>query len=269
MRAVDHANGLRTWHFGFDGDGVLAAVTTRRGGRSEGPYAGCNLGLHVGDDDGDVLANRTLVCEALGVDRLTVADQQHGRTVRRIDRSMAGAGHSSLADARARLGATDALVTDVPGVALGVLVADCAPVVLVDADRRALGVAHVGRRGADLDVLGAVVAEMHEGLGADPSTLLAGIGPCIGAASYEIGEREAAASAAALGDDLLRPSRPGHACFDLLGAVRRRLAQAGVAAANVEVAGVDTYEAEADLYSDRRARPCGRFMLVASLTGRR
>lgn len=265
MRAVQHANGLETWHFGFDGDAVLAACTTVHGGRSGGPYASLNLGLHVGDDPELVVANRALVCAALGVDRLTVADQQHGRHVRRVDAALAGAGHASLTDAEARLGSVDALVTDVPGVALAVLVADCAPVALVDTGRRVLGVAHAGRQGVELDVIGALVADMVGHFGVDAADLLAGVGPCIGAAHYEIGEPALSATRRRLGDELLQPTRPGHARFDLLGGVLRRLAEAGVPTGNVEVAGIDTLTATDDLFSDRRERPCGRFMLVAAL----
>jgi YfiH family protein len=259
-----HANGVQTWPVDL-GDGVLAAVTTRHGGHSTGAYAGCNLAFHVGDDPAAVRANRALVCAALGVDRLTVADQQHGRTVAVVDEALAGAGHDSLEDAVARLPATDGLVTDVPGVALAVLVADCAPVVLHDPVRGALGVAHAGRRGVVLDVLGATIDALRERYGTAPGDLRAAVGPCIGPASYELGGAELEETSAALGDDLLVPTRPGHARFDLPTAVHRRLAESGVPADQVQGVAVDTFTATDDLFSHRVERPCGRFALVAAL----
>lgn len=265
MRTVHHPNGLETWHFELGDESVLAAVTTRRGGRSSGAFDSLDLGFHVGDDPAAVAANRELVSEALGLGPLTVADQQHLRTVAVIDDELAGAGHGSLADATSRLPATDALVTDRSGVALAILVADCAPVVLYDPRVRALGVAHVGRSGAVVDVIGATVATMAATFGTRPADLLAGIGPCIGTDHYEIGGPQEAETRAAFGDDLLHDTTPGHARFDLLGAVRRRLDQAGVEPARVEALGIDTFRAEASLFSDRRERPCGRFALVASL----
>src|SRR4051794_12247375 len=132
MRRRVHANGVVTWAFALDGPDVLAVATTRPGGVSEGAYASLNLGLHVGDDEAAVAENRRRLVEALDVSTIPVADQQHGTRVAVVDDGLAGAGFGSLADAEARLGATDALVTSVPGVALGILVADCAPVVLVD-----------------------------------------------------------------------------------------------------------------------------------------
>ncbi|MEQ1786233.1 MAG: polyphenol oxidase family protein [Acidimicrobiales bacterium] len=259
-----HVNGVHTWAFDVDGDEVLAVVTTRHGGRSIGPYEGLNLAFHVGDDPTAVTANRTLVCEALGVDRLTVADQQHGRRVAVVDAALAGAGHDSLADAQTRLGSIDAMVTDVPGVALAILVADCAPVVLHDPAHRALGVAHVGRTGAVLDVVGATVDAMTEHFGTRPADLVVGIGPCVAAAGYEIDGPAVDEVRAAFGDRLLEPTRPGHATFDLLAAVLERLAAAGVPADQIQATAVDTRTHDA-LFSSRAHRPHGCFALVAAL----
>src|SRR3954468_22204943 len=85
---------LELRRFPFDGSGVTAAVTTRHGGVSTGAYASLNLGDHVGDDHALVLRNRDLVAAELGVDRLTIPDQQHGATVAVIDASLAGCGHA-------------------------------------------------------------------------------------------------------------------------------------------------------------------------------
>ncbi len=265
MRKQSHAGGLCTWHFALDGPGLMALATTRHGGRSTGPYRGLNVGYHVGDDPDRVAANRALLCRTVGVETLTVADQQHGCRVAVVDDALAGSGYRSEADARARLGETDGLVTDRVGAALGVLVADCGPVVLFDPVRRVLGVAHVGRRGAVLDVVGATVDRMTDTFGTDPLDVRAAVGPCIGGSSYEIGGPALDEVRHALGDDLLDPSRPGHARFDLVGAIRRRLAGAGVRDDHVEVADVDTFTSTADFFSDRAERPCGRFMLLAAL----
>lgn len=259
-----HEEGLVTWHFAsLAGTGVEAAITTRSGGCSTGPYATLNLAYHVGDDPERVAANRERLCRALGVAELTVADQQHTARVAVVDGSLAGAGHGSADDARRRLPATDALVTDRPGVALAVLVGDCAPVVVVDPVRGALGVAHAGRAGVVRDVLGATVAAMAEAFGSVPDDLAAGVGPCIGAAHYEIAGAALAEVRAAFGDALLAPTTGGRATFDLVGAVRQRLQAAGVRPEAVEVAGLDTRDTTDRLFSDRAERPCGRFALVA------
>jgi YfiH family protein len=257
--------------FPFHGDGVTAVVSTRHGGVSTGAYASLNLGDHVGDDHEAVLENRRRLCAALGVDRLTVADQQHGARVAVIEAPLAGRGHDGAADARAALPDTDAMVTSVPGVALATIVADCAPVVLYDPVRRAVGVAHCGRRGAVLGTLPATVRAMEQAFGCCPEDLLVGIGPAIGADSYEIGSAEAAQVTAAFGETaaspaLLRPTGPGHCTFDLVTALRIQLGDAGVGDENVHPMGVDTLTSTADFFSDRAARPCGRFMAVVLLT---
>jgi polyphenol oxidase len=256
--------------FAFHGNGVAAVVSTRHGGVSTGVYASLNLGDHVGDDHEAVLENRRRLCAALGVDRLTVSDQQHGARVAVIDHALAGRGHGGAADARDALPDTDAMVTSVPGIALATIVADCAPVVLFDPVRRAVGVAHCGRRGTVLGMLPATVRAMREAFGCRPADLLVGIGPTIGAASYEIGDAEAAQVTVAFGEPasagLLRPTRPGHCTFDVVGALRIQLDKAGINGTNVDEMGVDTRTSTADFFSDRAARPCGRFMAVAVLT---
>lgn len=258
--------------FPFHGREVTAVVSTRHGGVSTGAYASLNLGDHVGDDHEAVLENRRRLCAALGAGRLTVADQQHGATVAVIGEALAGRGHDGGADARAALPATDAMVTSLPGAALATIVADCAPVVLFDPARRAVGVAHCGRRGTLLGLLPATVETMRTAFGTRPADLLAGIGPAIAADSYEIGDAEAAQVAAVFGDSagaaaLLRPTRPGHCTFDLAAALRIQLRDAGVNDGNVHPMGIDTRTSTEDFFSDRAARPCGRFMAVAMLPG--
>jgi polyphenol oxidase len=258
---------LRPFPFHGNGNGVTAVVTTRHGGVSTGVYGSLNLGDHVGDDHAAVAENRRRLAAAIGADRLTVADQQHGCRVAVIDADRAGRGHAGGDDARAALPATDAMVTNLPGVALAAIVADCAPVVLFDPRQRAVGVAHCGRRGTVLGILPATVREMGAAFGSRPEDLAAGIGPAIGPDSYEIGEAEAAQVREALpaADRLLRPTRPGHWTFDMVAALRRQLRDAGVDDRNVHAMGIDTRTSTDDFFSDRAARPCGRFMAVAML----
>lgn len=276
---------LRLRPFPFNGDTVTAVVTTRHGGVSTGVYASLNLGDHVGDDHRAVRENRRRLAAALGVGRLTVADQRHGDRVAVIGAELAGRGHDGDADARAALPGTDAMVTNRPCVALATIVADCAPVVLFDPVHRAIGVAHCGRRGTVLGTLPKTIEAMRAAFGSRPRDLAVGIGPAIGADSYEIGEAEAAEVTAAFPGSaghgsafpgsaghgsaghgavgLLRPTRPGHWTFDMVAALRIQLRDADVA--DVHPMGIDTRISTGDFFSDRAARPCGRFMAVVML----
>lgn len=259
---------LRLRYFRFHGDGVTAVVTTRHGGVSAGPYDSLNLGDHVGDDHEAVTENRRRVAEALGVARLTVADQKHTATVAVVDASLAGRGHDGGADAADAFPATDALITNHPGTALTILVADCAPVVLYDPRHQAIGIVHSGRVGTVKGILPATIKAMTETFGTAPADLHVGIGPAIGAASYEIGAREVSEVMQAFGTEgtrLLIPTRPGHAAFNLPAALRLQLRASGVATANIHDMSTDTRTSTADFFSDRATRPCGRFAAVAML----
>jgi YfiH family protein len=149
---------------------------TRKGGVSTGPYASLNCSFSGADDKANVLRNRALVAQAIGVapDRLLGAKQVHGtRVVIAENPWPIGAG-----------GEADALVTATPGIALGVITADCAPVLFSSADGNIIGAAHAGWRGALAGVLEATIAAMRA-KGARGIT--AAIGPCIHQASYEVG----------------------------------------------------------------------------------
>jgi len=254
--------------FPFHGDGVTAVVTTRHGGVSAGPYDSLNLGGHVGDDPKAVAENRNRLAAALGVDRVTFADQKHTDRIAVVDGAAASRGHDGAADAATAFPATDAMITNLRGVALAILVADCAPVVLYDPARQAIGVAHSGRVGTLKGIVPKTIAAMTNTFGSSPEDLLIGIGPTIGAASYEIGAAEAAEVTAAFGPEakqLLTENRPGHALFDLPGAIRQQLHAAGIPSANVHNLAIDTRQSTDTFFSDRAARPCGRFAAVARL----
>ena len=261
--------GLPLRSFPFDGEGVTAVVTTRHGGVSVGPYASLNLGAQVGDEQHAVRQNRGRVAAAVGVDRLTIAAQQHTNRVAVVDRANAGRGHDGVAGSVSAFPATDGLITDLPGTALAVVVADCAPVVLFDPVHRAIGVAHCGRAGTVSGMLPNTVEAMSKAYGSNPGDLLVGIGPAIRADSYEVGDAEAAEMTAAFGADdaaaLLKPTRPGHCTLDMVGGLRIQLRRAGVKDANVYDMGIDTRTAADDYFSHRAARPSGRFGAVALL----
>jgi YfiH family protein len=252
--------------FPFHGDGVTAVVSTRHGGVSTGVYDSLNLGGHVGDDPDAVLENRHRLAAAVGVDQLTVADQRHTARVAVVGAALAGRGHASVEDAAAAFPATDALITNLPGTALAILVADCAPLVFFDPVRRAAGVAHSGRVGTLRGVVPQAIEAMAEAFGSSPGDLLVGLGPAIGPASYEIGAREAAEVRTALGPHRLTENRPGHALFDLPAAIRGQLRDCGVKDDSVHDLAVDTKTATDTFFSDRTARPCGRFAAVVVLS---
>lgn len=151
-------------------------VTDRRGGRSRAPYDSFNLGDHVGDDAGDVAANRHRLAAELGVsdERLVWMRQVHGNRVEVVG----GPRPEPVEDA-------DALVTATPGLVLCVLVADCVPVLLADAEAGVVAAVHAGREGVRTGVLPAALAAMAD-LGARPASITALLGPAVCGACYEV-----------------------------------------------------------------------------------
>lgn len=217
------------------GPGVLAGFTSRRGGRSRPPWQGLNLGTRVGDDPADVVANRQAVDARVGAPVVFV-QQVHGADVVRVAGPPAGEP------------CADALVTTTTELAVGVYVADCAPVLLADPVARVVAAAHAGRPGLVAGVLQATVDAMVAA-GAVPARVGAVVGPCIAAASYEV--------PAAMRDDVAAvvpaaagTTAQGTPAVDLAAGAHAVLLACGVGA--VHVVGRDTY-ADASLYSHRRA----------------
>ena len=224
-------------------EGVRHGFFGRAGGVSDGDYASLNCGPGSADDPDAVAENRARAMAALGLpaDALYTARQVHGT-------------HAIVLRARGNpRWRGDALVTSTPGVALGILTADCAPVLFAEPDTRVLGAAHAGWRGALDGVLGAAVLAM-EALGARRERIVAAVGPCIGQASYEVGPEfrdrfEAENEGNSRWFARLRPGeRPR---FDLEGYVGATLAALGLA--RVSVSGADTCAQEDRYFSYRRA----------------
>jgi YfiH family protein len=248
----------------LDGLGAEAIVTTRAGGVSAGVYATLNLSFSVGDEPGNVVENRRRAAAAVGagLGDLVFARQVHGAAVRVVtgaDRGRGAAAPSST------VGDADALVTNEPGPVLAVLVADCVPVVLYDPRARVLACVHAGWRGTVARAPGAALAAM-ETLGARPTDVRAGIGPAIGPDRYQVGAEVADAARNAFGPrPFLRLDGTGAWLFDLWAANRFLLREAGVSDRNIYVADVPTGPEPGLFFSDRTARPCGRFAALARL----
>jgi purine-nucleoside/S-methyl-5'-thioadenosine phosphorylase / adenosine deaminase len=224
--------------------GLRHAFFTRDGGVSGGIYAGLNGGLGSNDDPAHVVENRRRMAEALGV------DPAHFLSVHQIhspDVAIATGPWPTAERPRA-----DAMVTNVPGLALGVTAADCGPVLFVDAKARVIGAAHAGWKGAFTGVLESTVAAMEK-LGADRAEMVAAIGPLIRQPSYEVGAEFVArfvAADASYAGFFIPSSREHHAMFDLGSFIRMRLEHAGVGL--IDDTGIDTYPDER-LYSYRRS----------------
>lgn len=226
-------------------NGMRHAFFARHGGVSTGLYASLNCGHGSRDAPEAVRENRARAAAMLDLPGAPISTlyQVHGSAVVELDAPLAE-------DARPQ---ADAFVSRTPGVVLGILAADCAPVLFCDAQARVIGAAHAGWKGAVGGVLEATIAAMGK-LGAAPSRIVAGIGPCIGKQSYEVG---AAFPAPFLAQDpaaarFFAPGRsPGKFMFDLPGYVAARLAAAGIAA--VEATGNDTCAESDRFFSYRRS----------------
>ena len=231
--------------------GIAHGFFGRRDGVSTGIYESLNCGPGSGDDRAAVIENRSRVCEALGVASLVNAGQVHGTQAVTVTKAWPIG--ETPEDDKKFIPLGDALVTATPVIALGILTADCAPILFADAGARVIGAAHAGWKGA----LGGVVRstlETMESLGADRGKIVAAIGPCIAQKNYEVGAEFRAqflADKSGNAGFFVESDRPGHFRFDLEGFVAERLQAAGIK--NIAALAADTYARDADFFSFRRA----------------
>lgn len=227
----------------FAESGVRHGFFTRAGGVSEGIYRGLNAGVGSSDSAENVAENRARVATWMGVspDRLVTLYQIHSADALVL--------REPFSPPRPK---ADAMVTDRPGIVLGVLAADCGPVLYADAEAGVVGAAHAGWKGALTGILEATIEAM-EGLGAKRERIAAVLGPSIGPENYEVGPEFVARfiEADAANDAYFSPSaNAGHAMFDLNRYTVDRLARAGVEASMI---GRCTYADEESFFSYRRA----------------
>ncbi len=219
--------------------GVPHGFLGRRGGISTGEVAGLNVGLGAGDDDAAVAENRRRAAAAVlpGAELATVY-QVHSADCVVVTEPWP-------LDQRPH---ADAMVTDRPGVLLGIVTADCAPVLFADREAGVIGAAHAGWKGALGGVCEATISAMIT-LGASPGSIKAAIGPCIAQASYEVTEsfRDSFPDAA----ECFAPGRVGHWQFDLERFVAVRLESAGIGV--ISRLSQDTYAQDDRFFSFRRA----------------
>jgi hypothetical protein len=197
--------------------GIRHGFFTRQGGVSQGIYASLNCGLGSNDDARLVLENRRRVARHLGGggDAVVTLYQEHGTTAQEVMKM----------PPRDALPHADAVVSATPGLVVGVLTADCAPVLLADADARVVAAAHAGWRGALGGIVESAIEEM-ERLGARRERISAAVGPCIGQAAYEVGpefEVQFLSRDPEYGRFFARRSETGRPHFDLPGFVTQRL----------------------------------------------
>lgn len=228
-------------------DFVTHAFCTRIGGVSRAPYDGLNVGDRVGDRQEDLLQNLNRVKDAFAIPDggLILMRQVHGDRILSIDE------HGPLPE---RLPECDGLLTDRPGVALGIRTADCVPLFFVDRTRRVIGAAHAGWRGTALGIAARMVATLTERFSSRPDDILAVIGPAIGPCCYEVDIPVFEAFSAMPGAvQFLRPCREkGRWMLDLALANRLQIREAGVPSGNVYTSGLCT-ACRQDLFFSHRA----------------
>jgi YfiH family protein len=233
-------------------------VFTRRGGVSLAPFESLNLARSVGDQAQAVQENNRRVLSVFDMtpDRAATAWLVHGRSVAVMTQADAGSYRQGF----------DAVITRERGLALTMRFADCVPIVLFDPVQHAIGLAHAGWRGVAENVVAATAAALHDNFGSNPRDLWAGIGPCISADRYRVGQDVI---------DLVTPACPPHASIvqrrpdgslhlDLNAAVLSQLRACGVE--NIEDSAICTASNTAEWFSHRAENgKTGRFGVVIGL----
>lgn len=230
-------------------------ISGRNGGRSTGLFESMNLSYKVGDSRESVDENRNIIAQYLGTAKSNVLfpDQCHTGNVRTIKKK----GETN------NLSETDGLITNVSGICVAVLAADCVPVLLFDPVRKIVAAVHAGWRGTVANITGNALQLMKTYYNVDPANVIAGIGPSISWQNYEVGDEVKKQFIHLFGDNdtiihIIPDKEKAH--IDLWEANRELLIRNGVLKNNIEIAGVCTFDHSKDFFSARRdGISCGRF----------
>lgn len=231
-------------------DFVTHAFCTRLGGVSEGPFSSLNTGFRVADQEENVRRNLSLIAGSFSIpeDRLVLMGQVHGDRVHILDGD---------APPPESIPECDGLITDRPGVALGIRTADCLPLLFVDRVRRVIGVAHAGWRGTALNIASRMVDLFEQRFSSRVEDILIAVGPGIGVCCYQVDTPVYAAFSSRPGvNRFLHPCpEEGRWMLDLVSANRIALMERGAPAGNILSAGHCT-ACRRDLFFSHRASRC-------------
>jgi len=231
--------------------GLRHFVSTRAGGISLPPYDFLNLGLHTADNPEHVMANRVLLAKetGIGLENFLYASQIHSGDVKIIDQEAIKKGVMQVSPQ------TDATVTNLSGICLVVMVADCVPVLLYDPIKRVIAAIHAGWRGTVQTITANTIHNMVNHFGCNPSHIIAGIGPSIGPCCYEVGEEVSEVVQQNFNTTegyLVTQKHSSKAHFDLWYANHKQLTDYGVKPENIETSQVCT-KCHPDMFFSSRA----------------
>lgn len=229
---------------------VVHFFCSRKGGVSKGDFASLNLSFHVGDDEGDVTKNRTMVEEAFGLRRLVTLNQIHGSKIIVVD---------DVVDEKEG----DGLITSLKGVALGILTADCLPILILAPDKKVIAALHGGWRGLMKGVIGKGIRRMKEQYGIRRERLLTAIGPHIKGCCYRVDSDVLELLKERY--DLSKAYNREKGTLDLLSLALTDLEREGVKRENIEVVGECTSCNKEYLFSYRRDGRTGRLLSFIQL----
>ena len=241
---------------------VVHFVTDRNGGISTEKYASLNLSMKVGDDPANVLENRKILADSVGIGtgQILFPDQCHTNHIKEIKNTV-------LYD---NLDSTDGLITRDKGICLCVLAADCVPVILYDPEGKAVAALHAGWRGTCEKIVSEAVQRMGRNYSSNPEHILACIGPSISQKYYEVGDEVSASFRSMFSDhpEIVRYNPDaGKNHIDLQAANRILLQKSGLTGEHIEIMNVCTYSHPELFFSARRdGYACGRFASGIMLT---
>jgi polyphenol oxidase len=235
-------------------------ISTRRGGESKKPYDSLNLAFHVSDKKVDVLRNRTILANLLGISisNFVFMKQVHGDKVAVIGNDERSKGAFSHEDA---IDGVDAMITTTPGICLLVQLADCVPVLLFDPEKKIVAAVHAGWRGTMKQITKNTVKKMIQEFGCNPQNIVAGIGPSIGPCCFESKDIELRKKWERIYSekDRVISVHKEKTGIDLWRANRIQLMRAGVKEENIESAEICTSCNTDDFYSYKKEVKTGRF----------